>query len=74
MYFRQRWTDYRLRHNLSEKLTIISGNEYPSNIIWTPDTFFLNSMSSRFHHVTVNNHKLDIYPDGFIFWGTRLEI
>ncbi|XP_065685214.1 gamma-aminobutyric acid receptor subunit pi isoform X2 [Hydra vulgaris] len=72
MYFRQRWNDYRLRHNLTEKLTIISGSDYPSSIIWTPDTFFLNSVSSIFHHVTVNNHKIDIYPNGFIFWGTRV--
>ncbi|XP_057292919.1 gamma-aminobutyric acid receptor subunit beta-2-like [Hydractinia symbiolongicarpus] len=74
MFFRQRWMDHRLQHKLPVPLTIIVGTKHPSDIIWTPDTVFINSVTSAMHHVTVNNHKLDIYPNGSVFWGTRVTV
>ncbi|XP_047136542.1 gamma-aminobutyric acid receptor subunit beta-1 isoform X2 [Hydra vulgaris] len=74
MFLRQRWNDYRLRHNMSEKLTLIVGTNYPSDIIWTPDTVFINSVNGLLHSVTVNNNKLDIHPNGDVFWGTRVTV
>ena len=71
MFFRQRWTDSRLKHQLDRPLTVLVGTQHPSDIIWTPDTVFINSVTSELHQVTVNNHKLDIYPNGTVFWGTR---
>lgn len=71
MFFRQRWHDHRLKHPLKKKLTLISGSRHPSDIIWTPDTVFINSVTSSLHKVTVMNHKLDIESDGSVFWGTR---
>ena len=71
MFFRQRWYDERLHHNLDEPLVVIVGVQHPTDIVWVPDTVFINSAVSSMHHVTVNHHKLDIYPNGTVFWGTR---
>ena len=74
MFFRQRWKDERLRHSLTDNLTLIMGSKQPSDIIWVPDTVFIDSVASKMHSVTVNNHKVDINYDGSVFWGTRVTV
>ena len=74
MFFRQRWKDERLAHLLKDNITLIMGTEHPSDVIWVPDTVFINSVSSKMHHVMVNNHKIDINHDGSVFWGTRVTV
>ena len=48
------------------------GDKSPSDYIWVPDSVFINAQKSRQHKVTVNNDKLDIYPNGTVLWGSRL--
>ena len=74
LYFRQTWQDYRLRHNAKTVLTPLLGRKIPTDFIWTPDTVISNSVKTRKHKVTTNNEKLDIYPNGTVFWGSRYFI
>ncbi|XP_012560049.2 gamma-aminobutyric acid receptor subunit beta-2 isoform X1 [Hydra vulgaris] len=74
LFLRQEWIDYRLRHNLPEILTPNLGHDSPPDFIWTPDTVFLNAQKASSHSVTVKNSKLDIYPDGKVFWGLRVSV
>eukprot|EP00795_Rhopilema_esculentum_P014023 gene14023-4996_t len=74
LFFRQRWNDARLKHNLSQPLTLMAGRKHVSDIIWVPDTVFVNSIDSKMHDVTVRNDKIDIYPNGDVFWGTRISV
>ncbi|XP_012555765.2 gamma-aminobutyric acid receptor subunit beta-3 isoform X1 [Hydra vulgaris] len=74
LFFRQRWRDYRLKHNLDQNLQITVGEKHPADIIWTPDTVFINSAVSNLFHLTVNNHHVDISPLGEVFWGTRVSV
>jgi len=74
LFFRQRWNDYRLRHNMSRSLVLMTGTKNVPDIIWVPDTVFINSVDAKIHDVTVHNNKLDIEPNGNVFWGTRITV
>ena len=51
MYFRQFWTDPRLSFERSENLEkLVVGAEY-IQLIWVPDTFFVNEKIALFHQV-----------------------
>ncbi|XP_066920352.1 gamma-aminobutyric acid receptor subunit rho-1-like [Clytia hemisphaerica] len=74
LYFRQTWQDYRLQHKAGTVLTPLLGRKIPTDFIWTPDTVISNSVKTRKHKVTTNNEKLDIYPNGTVFWGSRITV
>lgn len=53
MYFRQFWKDPRLSFNPTEEISqLVVGAEY-INLIWVPDTFFVNEKIALFHSVSV---------------------
>ena len=72
MYFRQFWKDDRLKFDrLSTGLEkLVVGAEY-INLIWTPDTFFVNEKSAYFHEATTENQFLRILHDGNVLRSIR---
>lgn len=77
-YFRQSWTDPRLRYNVTKKMKKddfkLAMNWQFLNKIWRPDTFFFNGMQSYLHKMTVPNRFIRISPEGRISYSQRLTI
>ena len=66
MYFRQFWQDPRLSFEKREGLEkLVVGAEY-INLIWVPDTFFVNEKTAYFHKATTENQFLRILHTGEI--------
>ena len=72
-YFRQYWTDPRLRYN-STRLKELSMNWQFLNKIWRPDTYITNGKRSYLHKMNVPNRFIRIAPDGRISYSQRLTI
>ena len=71
MYLRQKWVDRRLAYvNISDEKVLILDSRRGQEI-WAPDLFFNNEKSGHFHHITVPNTFIRIYPDGSIAYSTR---
>lgn len=76
MYFRQRWSDFRLRYNETSGPVPKTISFKDSNLIWTPDTFFPNSigtLNSKQNLLRPNEH-IRIQPDGNVFYSFRLTV
>ena len=74
IWMSQKWKDYRLKHNIAEAITPLLGLGQPSNLVWVPDTVFLNEINSKQHLVTVRNNKLDIHSDGTVHLISRVTV
>ena len=71
MYFRQFWQDPRLSFEKREGLEkLVVGAEY-INLIWVPDTFFVNEKTAYFHKATTENQFLRILHTGEILRSIR---
>jgi len=70
MYLRQKWTDRRLQFNSSEfrQKTKVRLENNSWNSIWTPDTFFRNEKSAKFHKVTAENRMLMLENTGSLWY------
>ena len=74
MYFRQFWQDPRLSFERREGLEkLVVGAEY-INLIWVPDTFFVNEKTAYFHKATTENQFLRILHTGEILRSIRYFI
>lgn len=67
----QQWTDPRLNNSLDHPIVLPGDSK---NLIWLPDTFFLNIRSASIHDVMSENSKLSIKPGGVVSYSTRLTI
>ena len=71
MYFRQFWQDPRLSFERREGLEkLVVGAEY-INLIWVPDTFFVNEKTAYFHKATTENQFLRILHTGELLRSIR---
>ena len=73
-YFRQFWTDDRLKYNNSARLKELSMNWQFLNKIWRPDTYILNGKNSYLHKMTIPNRFIRIAPNGRITYSQRLTV
>lgn len=71
MFFRQYWRDPRLNHSLEEPIFLTGSYR---DLIWLPDTFFLNIKTAKFHNVPADNSRVKIRPDGQVTWSSRITM
>lgn len=71
-YFRQKWHDSRLKYKGPfESLTL---NIHMLELIWKPDTYFLNSAAGSYvHEITRPNKFLRIYQTGEVYYSMRFD-
>ncbi|KAH9383457.1 hypothetical protein HPB48_024966 [Haemaphysalis longicornis] len=68
-YFRQRWTDQRLKFNGT--INPISLHIKMLERIWKPDTYFHNGKGSYLHTITQPNKLLRIFRNGDVLYSMR---
>lgn len=71
VFFRQYWRDPRLNHTLKEPIFLTGSYR---NLIWLPDTFFLNIKTANFHNVPADNSRVKIRTDGQVTWSSRITM
>ena len=54
-YYRQSWKDERLAFNATAGISELSLDWKILNLIWKPDTIFVNGKKSKLHKITVPN-------------------
>ncbi|XP_033632192.1 gamma-aminobutyric acid receptor subunit alpha-6-like [Asterias rubens] len=73
LYFRQLWTDERLKFpgDIVDELSL---NSEMVDKLWVPDTYFVNEKSAKFHDVIYKNTLIRIRQNGDILYSTRLTV
>ena len=71
IFFRQWWKDPRMRHNSTTPFNMAFD---PTNVFWTPDTYFWNVKHAKYHYVTRENMRVRISADGEIYFSTRFVL
>jgi len=69
-YFRQRWTDERLRFDIYNITEVTLNNLFLSHI-WKPNTYFLNGQKSHQHNIPRPNLFVRIRNDGRVYLSRR---
>ncbi|KAK6032059.1 Cation transporter family protein [Ostertagia ostertagi] len=72
MYFQQEWYDLRLEHNNSAPILVKDKKVFAE--MWHPDVYFANAKSASFQEVTDDNFLIWVYPDGRVWYDTRISI
>ncbi|XP_048585226.1 glycine receptor subunit beta-type 4-like isoform X1 [Nematostella vectensis] len=69
IYFRQWWVDPRFAHNIDRAFTMAGD---AAKFFWTPGTYFVNAKLSSYRYVTRENMRVMIWPNGKIYFSTRI--
>lgn len=70
-YFRQFWNDPRLAFEKVGHQDTIQGNDETSELVWTPDTFFVREKSSFMYTTTKKNEFVKIQHNGNVTISQR---
>ena len=78
LQIRHRWSDPRLRFvnsNLTEAITksVIQGEEWFADRIWTPNVFIENELSSSVTSLTRRNYFVNIIKTGLVALSYRVS-
>ncbi|CAH3187720.1 unnamed protein product [Porites evermanni] len=71
IFMRQWWNDPRFKNNYSQPFNMAAD---PTELFWTPDTYFWNVKDAKYHFVTRENMRVKISPDGEIYYSTRITL
>jgi len=81
MFFRQFWVDPRLawsEHNNGTVYKRADGNYNVAadmiDLIWQPDSYFIDEIDSRRHGIMTKNIFFEIHPNGYILLSERLSL
>ncbi|XP_069129055.1 glycine receptor subunit alpha-2-like [Argopecten irradians] len=72
MFFRQSWNDSRLMHEAIDDKGYLEMDTRHVSSLWIPDLYIRNEKAANFHHVTVPNSLIYIYPDGTVYFSRRI--
>uniref|UniRef100_A0A0N4Z658 Neur_chan_memb domain-containing protein n=1 Tax=Parastrongyloides trichosuri TaxID=131310 RepID=A0A0N4Z658_PARTI len=72
IYFQTQWVDERLKHNAKKRILIRDKKTF--ELMWQPGIYFANSRESSFHEVASPNFLVWIYPNGTVFYDTRISL
>ncbi|GMR57117.1 hypothetical protein PMAYCL1PPCAC_27312, partial [Pristionchus mayeri] len=74
-YFRQTWTDDRLRFIAPrDSMRVLSLSTAMLDRIWKPDVYFWNDAGSYVHTQTVPNRLVRLFDDGTVLFSMRLTV
>ena len=68
VFLRQQWVDKRLDHGTNQTLYL---SNHVNDLIWIPDSYFVNAKHGSFHKVTTNNMMIMIMPGGLVSYNAR---
>lgn len=68
VFLRQQWVDKRLDHGTNQTLYF---SNHVNDLIWIPDSYFVNSKNGEMHDVTSNNVMIMLAPGGLVKYNAR---
>ncbi|XP_077563727.1 glycine receptor subunit beta-type 4-like [Haemaphysalis longicornis] len=75
VYLQQSWFDPRLSlRGFGIDETVMLSGEAITALIWKPDLYFVNAKRATVHDVTAPNELVQITPDGYVVYGTRVRL